>query len=50
MMFPSGSAVIFSGLLLRMRNEAQPAGVIAHEAGHFSGGIRSAPGGHAAED
>jgi len=35
MMFPSGFAVIFSGLLLRMRNEAQLAGVIAHEAGHF---------------
>jgi beta-barrel assembly-enhancing protease len=35
MMFPTGFAVIFSGLLLRMRNEAQLAGVIAHEAGHF---------------
>ena len=35
MMFPSGFAVIFTGLLLRMRNEAQFAGVIAHEAGHF---------------
>jgi predicted Zn-dependent protease len=35
MMFPSGFAVIFSGLLLRMRNEAQLAGVIAHESGHF---------------
>jgi predicted Zn-dependent protease len=35
MMFPSGFAVVFSGLLLRMRNEAQLAGVIAHEAGHF---------------
>jgi hypothetical protein len=34
-MFPTGFAVIFSGLLLRMRNEAQLAGVIAHEAGHF---------------
>ena len=34
-MFPSGFAVIFSGLLLRMRNEAQLAGVIAHESGHF---------------
>lgn len=33
-MFPSGFTVIFSGLLLRMRNEAQLAGVIAHEAGH----------------
>ncbi|MES2118999.1 MAG: M48 family metalloprotease [Pseudomonadota bacterium] len=35
MMFPSGFAVVFSGLLLRMRNEAQLAGVVAHEAGHF---------------
>ena len=35
MMFPSGFTVIFSGLLLRMRNEAQLAGVIAHESGHF---------------
>ena len=35
MMFPTGFAVIFSGLLLRMRNEAQLAGVIAHEASHF---------------
>jgi len=35
MMFPTGFAVVFSGLLLRMRNEAQLAGVIAHEAGHF---------------
>jgi predicted Zn-dependent protease len=35
MMFPNGMAVIFSGLLLRMRNEAQLAGVIAHESGHF---------------
>ena len=34
-MFPSGFSVIFSGLLLRMRNEAQLAGVIAHESGHF---------------
>ncbi len=34
-MFPTGFAVIFSGLLLRMRNEAQLAGVIAHEASHF---------------
>jgi beta-barrel assembly-enhancing protease len=34
-MFPTGFAVIFSGLLLRMRDEAQLAGVIAHEAGHF---------------
>ena len=34
MMFPSGFAVVFTGLLLRMRNEAQLAGVIAHESGH----------------
>ena len=35
MMFPTGFAVIFTGLLLRARNEAQLAGVIAHEASHF---------------
>lgn len=35
MMFPTGFSVIFSGLLLRMRSEAQLAGVIAHEAAHF---------------
>jgi Zn-dependent protease with chaperone function len=34
-MFPTGFSVIFTGLLLRMRNEAQLAGVIAHESGHF---------------
>lgn len=34
-MAPTGFAVVFSGLLLRMRNEAQLAGVIAHESGHF---------------
>ncbi|HEU0310419.1 MAG TPA: M48 family metalloprotease [Sphingomicrobium sp.] len=34
-MFPTGFTVIFSGLLLRMRNEAQLAGVIAHESSHF---------------
>ena len=34
-MFPTGFSVIFSGLLLRMRNEAQLAGVIAHESAHF---------------
>jgi beta-barrel assembly-enhancing protease len=34
-MFPTGFAVIFSGLLLRMRDEAQLAGVIAHEGSHF---------------
>ncbi len=35
MMFPTGFAVVFSGLLLRMRNEAQLAGVMAHESAHF---------------
>lgn len=35
MMFPSGFSVVFTGLLLRMRSEAQLAGVIAHESGHF---------------
>jgi hypothetical protein len=35
MMFPTGFAVVFSGLLLRTRDEAQLAGVIAHESGHF---------------
>jgi beta-barrel assembly-enhancing protease len=34
-MFPTGFAVIFSGLLVRMRNEAQLAGVVAHESAHF---------------
>jgi predicted Zn-dependent protease len=34
-MFPSGFTVIFSGLLLRARNEAQLSGVIAHESAHF---------------
>jgi predicted Zn-dependent protease len=34
-MFPTGFSVVFTGLLLRMRNEAQLAGVIAHESGHF---------------
>lgn len=35
MMFPTGFSIVFSGLLLRMRNEAQLAGVIAHESAHF---------------
>jgi len=35
MMFPTGFAIVFSGLLLRMRDEAQLAAVIGHEAGHF---------------
>ncbi len=34
-MFPTGFAVVFSGLLLRTRNEAQLAGIIGHESGHF---------------
>jgi predicted Zn-dependent protease len=34
-MTPTGFMVVFSGLLLRMRDEAQLAGVIGHEAGHF---------------
>ncbi len=34
-MTPTGFAVVFSGLLTRMRDEAQLSGVIAHEAGHF---------------
>ena len=34
-MFPTGFTVIFTGLLLRMRDEAQLAGVIAHESAHF---------------
>jgi predicted Zn-dependent protease len=32
---PTGFMVVFSGLLIRMRDEAQLAGVLAHEAGHF---------------
>lgn len=32
---PTGFMVVFSGLLTRMRDEAQLAGVIGHEAGHF---------------
>lgn len=35
MMFPTGFTVFFTGLLLRMRNEAQLAGVVAHESAHF---------------
>jgi predicted Zn-dependent protease len=34
-MAPNGFMVIFSGLLTRMRDEAQLSSVIAHEAGHF---------------
>jgi beta-barrel assembly-enhancing protease len=32
---PTGFMVVFSGLLTRMRDEAQLSGVIGHEAGHF---------------
>ncbi|MEQ7872866.1 M48 family metalloprotease [Sphingomonas sp. ASV193] len=35
MMFPTGFALVYSGLLLRMRDEAQLAGVVGHEAAHF---------------
>jgi len=34
-MAPTGFMVVFTGLLTRMRDEAQLAGVVAHEAGHF---------------
>lgn len=34
-MTPTGFMVVFSGLLTRMRNEAQLAGVLGHEAAHF---------------
>ncbi len=34
-MAPTGFMVVFTGLLTRMRDEAQLAGVIGHEAGHF---------------
>lgn len=34
-MTPTGFMVVFSGLLTRMRDEAQLCGVLAHEAGHF---------------
>ena len=34
-MAPTGFMVVFTGLLTRMRDEAQLAGVIAHESGHF---------------
>jgi beta-barrel assembly-enhancing protease len=34
-MAPTGFMVVFSGLLTRVRDEAQLSGVIAHEAGHF---------------
>jgi predicted Zn-dependent protease len=34
-MAPTGFMVVFSGLLTRMRDEAQLSGVLAHESGHF---------------
>ena len=34
-MAPTGFMVVFSGLLTRMRDEAQLSAVLAHEAGHF---------------
>jgi Zn-dependent protease with chaperone function len=34
-MAPTGFMVVFSGLLTRMRDEAQLSAVIAHESGHF---------------
>src|SRR3712207_5457547 len=34
-MAPTGFMVVFSGLLTRMRDEAQLCGVLAYEAGHF---------------
>jgi predicted Zn-dependent protease len=35
-MAPNGMMMIWSGLLLRCRNEAQLASVIGHEMGHFT--------------
>jgi predicted Zn-dependent protease len=34
-MFPNGAMVVWTGLLLRSRNEAQVASVIGHEIGHY---------------
>lgn len=34
-MFPNGMMIVHSGLLARMRNEAQLAAVLGHEAGHY---------------
>jgi hypothetical protein len=34
-MLPSGMMIVNSGLLVRVRNEAQLAAVLAHEAGHY---------------
>ncbi len=35
LMAPNGTMVIYTGLLLRMRNEAQLAAVLGHEIGHY---------------
>ena len=34
-MLPSGMMIVNTGLLARVRNEAQLAAVLAHEAGHY---------------
>lgn len=34
-MFPSGMMIVHSGLMARVRNEAQLAAVLGHEAGHY---------------
>jgi len=34
-MYPNGMMTVYSGLLLRMRNEAELGAVLAHEFGHF---------------
>ena len=34
-MYPNGAMVVWTGLLLRVRNEAQLAAVLAHEIGHY---------------
>jgi Zn-dependent protease with chaperone function len=34
-MFPSGMMIVHTGLMARVRNEAQLAAVLGHEAGHF---------------
>lgn len=35
MMYPNGIMVVWTGLLIRMRNEAQLAAVLGHEMGHY---------------
>lgn len=35
-MYPNGLMLVHTGLLLRVRNEAELAGVLAHEVGHFA--------------